>query len=342
MVATDLSDRLLEVLRASSGHPGLTYARTPEPLTGGFWAELLQFSVTGAPDGWPSALVARLMPDEQLARKETVVQTAVANAGYPTPIVRVSGDASAGLGRAFMVMDRAPGGPLLAGLDGLGALLRAPRLARRVPDVLAKSMAALHALDPTAVGDELARTAGVTASIGEMLDGLAQGASACERVDLHDAAASLTARSVADDSLVICHGDLHPFNLLAASNGEVTVLDWSAAILAPRTYDVAFTSLLLTEPPLALPERLRPIVRSVGRRLASRFVRSYERDSVSTVDRNVLRYFQAVVCLRALVEVAFWVAGGVVDAREGHPWLTNGAPFAALLSDVTGVDVMPR
>jgi aminoglycoside phosphotransferase (APT) family kinase protein len=338
MVAVDLSDRLLGVLRTTTGCPDLVYGRDPEPLTGGFWAELLVFSVSGAPDGWPKELVARLMPDEVMAKKETVIQAAVAAAGYPTPVVRASG----GLGRAFMVMDRAPGAPLLAGLNGIAALARAPRLARRIPDALARSMAQLHALDTTAVRKELAGTTDLATDLPSMLDALAHGAAACERADLETAAAVLRARVLRDESCVICHGDLHPFNLLVDADGTVTVLDWSAALVAPRNYDVAFTSLLLAEPPLALPSALRPVVRGIGRRLARRFVRSYERHANVTVDADTLALFQGFVCLRALVEVAFWVAGGVADDRVGHPWLTNGASFAARLSTATETDVRPR
>jgi aminoglycoside phosphotransferase (APT) family kinase protein len=141
---------------------------------------------------------------------------------------------------------------------------------------------------------------------------------------------------------VICHGDLHPFNLLLDADGIVTVLDWSASLIAPRAYDIAFTSLLLTEPPASLPGPLRRVVRGIGRRLAARFLRSDEQYSQVKIEPETLAHLHAVVCLRALVEVAHWVAGGVVDERGGHPWLTNGASFASRLSIVTGVEVRPR
>ena len=86
-VDTDIAGRLIGVLRSTTGTPGLEYARGPEPLRGGFWAELLSFSLANPPDGWPAELVARLMPDPDTARKETIVQRAVAAAGFPTPIV---------------------------------------------------------------------------------------------------------------------------------------------------------------------------------------------------------------------------------------------------------------
>ena len=83
-------------------------------------------------------------------------------------------------------------------------------------------------------------------------------------------------------------------------------------------------------------------MRGFGRRLASRFVRKYEQYAQASIDPDALAHFQAVVCLRALVEVAHWVAGGVVEERDGHPWITSGPSFAARLSAVTGTEVRPR
>ena len=123
-------------------------------MPGGFWAELLSFSLAHPPDGWPAELVARLMPDPRTARKETIVQRALAAAGYPTPPVRASGGPDDGLGRAFLVMDRAPGRPALSGLDG-GLTPAAARQVLQVPQLLATAMARLHALDPDLVRGEL-------------------------------------------------------------------------------------------------------------------------------------------------------------------------------------------
>ena len=36
-----------------------------------------------------------------------------------------------------------------------------------------------------------------------------------------------------DGATVICHGDLHPFNLLVDERGAVIVIDWTAAACAP-------------------------------------------------------------------------------------------------------------
>src|SRR5690349_11486909 len=156
-------------------------------MQGGFWAELFSFSLANPPAGWPAELVARLMPDPGSARKETIVQRAVAAAGFPTPRVRAAGGPDDGLGLAFMVMDRAPGGPALSGLDGLSPA-SVPRLLRQIPDLLITSMARLHALDPDLVRGELEQVRDVPVTVPGLLAALARFAGEFGRTDLVDAA----------------------------------------------------------------------------------------------------------------------------------------------------------
>jgi aminoglycoside phosphotransferase (APT) family kinase protein len=332
---------LLDVLRTTSATPTLAYRDQPEPLHGGFWADLFTFSVEVPPDGWPSELVLRLMPDPGLAQKETVVQACVAAAGYPTPIVRASGGPECGFGRAFMVMDRAAGRPMLSGLSGVGAVASALRTLRQIPDVLAASMAKLHALDPNLVLDQLPSPAHVPTTLSQMLDTLHGTAITYGRSDLAAAARWLIDHPTPSKPDVLCHGDLHPFNLLADGD-HVTVLDWSAALLAPRAHDVGFTSVLLGEPPLIVSAALRPVVRAIGAGLARRFVRRYQRYANVTIDPAELQWHQGVACLRALVEVAGWVDSGVVDTRVGHPWLVSGPAIADRLGVLTACPIRPR
>ena len=120
------------------------------------------------------------------------------------------------------------------------------------------------------------------------------------------------------------------------------MLDWSTALLAPRAHDVGFTSLQLSEPALRVPGWQRPLVRIFGRVLARRFVRGYQRQAGVTIEAAELRWHQAVVCLRALVEVSSWVHEGMAEARAGHPWLINGPVFARRLVRLTGAPVRAR
>ena len=75
---------------------------------------------------------------------------------------------------------------------------------------------------------------------------------------------------------MICHGDVHPFNLLVRSNGDITIVDWTASICAEPAYDVAFTEMLVGNPPLDVPGPLRAVIRRVGATLARRFVDRYQ------------------------------------------------------------------
>ena len=337
---TGVEGVLLDVLRTSTGSPGLILDGPPSRLTGGFWAELIAFRLAEAPDGWPRDLVLRLMPDPATAAKETAIQSVVAEQGFPTPPVRLSGDPHEGFGRAFMIMDRAAGGPLLGGLDGGRAILSLPALIRRLPSALADSMAELHRLDPEAVRERLSRPG--APDLPKHLVDLERSATAYSRGDLAAAARWLTAHPPPPIPNVICHGDLHPFNLLVSETGDITVLDWSAARLAPPLFDVAFTNLLLAEPPIAVAPWLQPLVRRAGRFLARRFRRAYSRRSGVTIDSASLRWHEGATCLRALVEVAGWVAGGVIEERAGHPWLVCGDSFASRLSRLTGSVVNER
>jgi aminoglycoside phosphotransferase (APT) family kinase protein len=337
-----LEDHLLEVLRAATSTPTLAFDCPPGRLTGGFWAELVAFRLRGAPCGWHGDLVARVMPDPRIAAKETIIQTEVAAQGFPTPSVHLAGGPDDGLGRAFMVMDHADGRLLLGGLGGIGAVAALPRLARRLPEVLGGSMARLHRLDPAPVHARL-----VDADVGglgvfALLSGFAEAARQCARADLVAAADWLQEHPPGRSPEVICHGDLHPFNLLVDADGEITVLDWSASLLAPGAYDLAFTGLVLAEPPLAVPRVFRPLVRAAGRWLGRRFRRAYRRHAAIEVDPHLLPWYEGVVCLRTLVEVASWVAAGQIEDRRGHPWLVSGPGFAARLSNLTGASVTSR
>jgi aminoglycoside phosphotransferase (APT) family kinase protein len=335
-----LSGRLLEVVRAAAAAPDLDYDSQPEPLTGGFWAELWAFSLKEPPDGWPGALVVRLMPDASVACKETVFQTTVAAAGFPTPAVRASGGPGSGLGRAFMVMDRAPGAPLLSGLTGLGTVASSAGTLRQIPELLAASMADLHALEPEPVRSRLDPDLDRPVTVPGLLARLRTAAGEYGRADLVAAAQWLTDHPAPPAREVICHGDLHPFNLLADADAtRVTVLDWSAAMLAPPAYDLAFTSLLLGEPPLIVPRALQSAVRRIGAGLARRVVRCYEQRTHVKTDPGELRWHQGVGCLRALVDVAGWADQGLLGTRTGHPWLISGPAIAGRLSALTGFRV---
>jgi len=91
-----------------------------------------------------------------------------------------------------------------------------------------------------------------------------------------------------------------------------------------------------------VPGWQRPLVRGFGRLLARRFVRDYQRQAAVTVEPGELSWHQAVICLRALAEVAEWEHRGVAGTHAGHPWLVSGPEFARRLTALTRIPVRAR
>lgn len=203
-------------------------------------------------------------------------------------------------------------------------------------------MARLHRLDVAPVRKRLAAAGIDRSGMNAVVEGLPAGATLSGRAALEAAGRWLTRQAPVVAPEVVCQGDLHPFNVFVDSHGQVTVLGWSAGLLASAAYDVAFTGLVLAEPPVSVPRPVRPLVRAAGRALARRFRRTYAREAGAGIDPASLRWQEGVICLRALVEVAGWVTAGTADDRSGLPWIVSGPAFAARLTALTGAPVTPR
>ncbi len=333
---------LVERLALEPGFAGAQLVGSA-PLTGGFWAETTRLDLTVA--GTPRAVVVRRMPDRGAATKEAAIQRAVAATGFAAPAVFLfDADGTEGSGgRAEVVMSLAQGAPMLSGLSGFAALAKLPSLARRLPALLADAMAALHAVDTTPVAAALARVDLTSAAtLGAMLAGFVERTAAADRPDLADAMTRLAAAEPAAGEVVVCHGDLHPFNLLVTDDGTWTLLDWTASLLADPAYDVAFTRLMLRHPPLSMPAPLAPVVSAAGRWLAKRFEIAYAEASGRRLDPVRVDWFDALLSARMLLEVDGWRQTNTVADHPGHPFLTIGPHAAATLTRQTGVPVAWR
>jgi aminoglycoside phosphotransferase (APT) family kinase protein len=325
---------MLEQLRTVNGFEDAELAGEARPIAGGFWATLLLVPLTGAR---VPAVVLRLMPDGAMSEKETVFQQQAARQGLPVPEIFVAGNSGAGLGRPFLVMAHAPGAPPLAGLDGIAALRRLPTAARGLPALLGSVMAGLHGLDPQPFADAL-RAQDAQADTAGVLNWLADSAATAGRTDLASAATWLARHRPDGAAPVVCHGDLHPFNLLV-DNDRWTLLDWTAAVIAEPAYDIAFTTLLLRHPPLTAPGPLRPVITAAGRHLARRFHASYQAGGQPLPEPARLEWHTALHALRILVEVESWQHQPGPGINAGHPFLTIGPAAAHALSRTTGTAV---
>lgn len=340
-----MAGELERVLTDHLGSPA-TLRAEPIPISGGFWAAIYGFEVASVertdavPPEWFGRLVLRVMPNRERAMHEIIVQRAVADTGFPTPRVLHDGYDDA-LGGAFMIMPFATGKPPMAGL-GPGSLLSVPRLLRRLPVQLAEVAAQLHELDPQPIGLALQQ-----AGLGGTGDG------ARSRLDAIKVAAGTDGRGFdllltwfdqrrpEDPPLVMCHGDLHPFNLLIDDDGRTTVLDWTNGELMPREFEVGFTAGLLRCAPIKVPSIARPVVRRLTAWLAQRFIDSYERSATleAALDAGRLAWFEALQHARCLAEVATARSGltNIVDAN--HPFEISASAMTARLADITGITI---
>ena len=212
----------------------------------------------------------------------------------------------------------------------MSAIVRLPWLARSLPDRLATHTAALHAIDPGAVPS--------TGTFETYLAHLEGNAHDLGRADLAAVADWLADHRPSGGRTVVCHGDLHPFNVLTDPSGD-TVLDWSSARTTDPAYDIAYTTLLLANPPLATPRFLAPIIGAAGRALARRFRRTYDQMAEMPVDPGQLGWFSAFHSLRVLFEVASWGTDDGLDSRPGHPFFDLAPVLAAQLTTTTTVAV---
>jgi spectinomycin phosphotransferase len=89
--------------------------------------------------------------------------------------------------------------------------------------------------------------------------------------------------------LVLCHGDIHPANLLVDDEGRLAVLDWDGLMLAPKERDLIFA---------AVHQR-------------ARFFEGY---GPAELDRQVLAYYRWEWVVQELADYG----GRVVDDRLGE------------------------
>lgn len=321
----------------TSAWPGVTVGAV-RPLSGGFWATMFRVQITGQPDGVVGDVVVRIAPHRSMGAKEAEVQRAVAEQGVATPRVWLSCPDEQ-RGGWWSVMDFSPGKPLLAGLDGLAALRRAPSLLRTLPVQLAQSMAAVHRIDPAPVTAAVRGVAPEVAwSASDCLQQLRLGAEASRRDDVGAALDNLARQRPERGQEVVCHGDLHPFNVLD-HDGQLVVLDWTGAVAADPCFDLALTELLLVNPPLVLPGPLAPVGRWAGRLLARRFVTAYTRANPGVSFEN-LPWFQAMHSARVVIECTNDRAQHGPDG-SGHPFAFVAPAAAAHLTAATGIGIAP-
>jgi aminoglycoside phosphotransferase (APT) family kinase protein len=310
-----LGDELLDVLRPAVGVDELRYAEPLVKFTGGFFTENHGFRLANAPAPWDEPLVVRLFPSDmrpEYVRCEVEVQRAVANQHYPAAPVLAFDEREHLCGRQFLVMRRLPGNALMGDIGVRTMIRRGPRLISDLARTTAEMQAELHALDPAPLIEALD---GTTVTVERWFDFLGQ--QVADGADgFADGLAWLVEnRPTATARPVICHGDLWAGNILVVGRQVTGVLDWTVATVAEPALDIGFTTMSLSVAPVDAPRPVQRAVARVGRSIARRYVRAYQR--IAPVDLGSQSYYEALRCATELSEAAMYrLAAARGDARD--------------------------
>jgi aminoglycoside phosphotransferase (APT) family kinase protein len=324
----DRAAALLSALARDAGIDDLAYGSRPRPLGGGFWAEILTFTLASAPSPFASELVAKLAPSGTHGEREAAVQAAVARQGFPVPPVLASGPGPGADGWYF-VMPKIEGAPPLSAPTPAALIRAVPALALRLPNLLADLSVRLHGLDFRRLEQELRSRPEWPADVDDLVTDITKASDALHDRTLADGINKvLAARPCMDDRSVLCHGDFHPLNVIVGNAGA-TVVDWTAARLGPPAFDVAFTALLLAHPPIHVGPALHRPLQLSGRWLARRFVARYRKQARAAgweLPTEQLDWYTRLHAARILLDTASFGA-----TPEHHPYAMLTAPARELV-----------
>jgi aminoglycoside phosphotransferase (APT) family kinase protein len=336
-----LADELLAELRPVVGRGELAYAEAPTVLSGGFFTENHAFRLADVSSPWSGSMVVRLFPvalGDDAVRREAVVQRELAAAGFPTPCVTHFDPQARIDGRRYFVMERMPGKPLMGGIRASMLLRDGPGLLRRLARVTADRQADLHAIDSAPVLEALDGTAATIERWFEQLERLIDEGGVGFAAGLNWLIAN---RPVERGRPVVCHGDLHPGNILVDGDGEVTaVLDWTVATIAEPSLDVGFTTMALSLAPLDAPRPVQRIVARFGRGIARSYVRAYV--ARTGADVSAQPYYEALRCAVEVGNAASYrlaAADGRGDNQPRPTWDSIAGAMVQYFRVRTGVEL---
>jgi len=272
----------------------------PQGIGAGFdsYIHLAQLAGSVLPEAWREPLVVRILPRPDRmprARAEAEVQGWCADRGYAAPRVLAVVAPDELFGLPAQVMERAPG------VTMLDAIKARPWRARARVDQLAALQLQLHALDPTGWPGSTTATAVVDARLSLTRRAVAD----LDDPDLRSAlgrAEELIGPCSTGGEVVVCHGDLHPLNVMVDGAGA-SVIDWTDAGLGQREADVSRTALLFHVAAIAASNQLERRVLSVaGPRMARRHLATYRKSAA--LDDTRMRRWEALHALHGWAQIA--------------------------------------
>jgi len=256
---------------------------------------------------------AGVLPSAHDMGREFRVLAALHAVGFPVPAPIGLAEVSDGLGAPFYVMVRVDGIVLRTEAEIEQLLDAAGR--RRAADDLVSTMAALHELDPEAIGlGDLGRREGYLARQLRRWSTQAEASAASSGVPqpalgaLHD---RLLEALPERGPTGIVHGDFRIGNVVVAADGKLlAVLDWELCTLGATLADTAHTLVSWLEYPRPLPEGL-----PTAREMADTYLARTGQDGVD-FDYYIAFAAWRLGCILAGVHARYTAGAGASDAVD--------------------------
>ena len=286
---SQVSDNLLSFLSEELSDTKVDYEIPPSQLQGGYDTSIFQFKLKNVQASLSGPLVLRVFrkshPPKQ-AIMESVIHNSLVDQGFLVPYVYYACIDDKYLGNQFLIMDFLTGALLPTVFDQDTAI------------VLGKTHAALHNADSSQLNEDMIAEGfgGRQYSIEGRLDLLLK---ASEYLSwLEEIVFWLIENRPSDcEDPSICHGDFHPYNLLA-KDGEVTaILDWTACRIGDPAMDVASTLVIFNA-------ATKHIIPSFDSKIETqKYLDAYRRER--DLNEQHLGYYQVLGCALRLFTGGF-------------------------------------
>jgi len=238
-----MSVELINYVRKELNSESVDYLEPLTRLTGGYETLICRFQLSGLNEDLSRPMVLRVFAEHSdfyQPTKESLVQNALFEQGYPVPAVHGSCTDKTVLGNAFNIMDYFDGETLLDSNTPID----------KVSAILGDLHARMHEVDPEPVITKFTEVGWDSRSLTleGRLDWLLEQANS-NFPWLSDAAQWLLDNRPKDtERLSVCHCDFHPLNILFKDGKVQAVLDWGSFTIGDPAMDVAWTDFLINIP----------------------------------------------------------------------------------------------
>ena len=304
-----ISKPLLNYLRTETKNPELQYTSPPKPLTGGYEAQMYEFTLLNQPKNIPEKLVLRILPADAPryeAYMTGTIQTYLANQNYPTPKTHFIQPQTETLGGQFIIMEYIQGKTMYESYSN-----------HYSAKLMAEIYHELHSIDPTPLIRQFKE-----ANVSEKwFQGLVWREEYIQtQVKWLRPALKWVKENYPTDRINhrICHGDLHPLNIMVRNEKVVGIVDWGCLKIEDFHYDLAeLRSVSLVLAPIFLND-------SRWKNLFPEFLEVYR--ELGSFDESLFDFFVAFVCLHTLAnneKHAMWNADIVEILKNTFQEKTN-------------------